>query len=200
MIVVLDDWSIMKENTVEHILEKGTDLIFKNGFHSMGLQKILTEANIPKGSFYYYFKSKEDFGLQVIDFYSGNTIAFMKTFLENEARHPRDRVFDLLSSVRTLYQEQNFKQGCLLGNFSLELAGKKEEFAKTINKNFNEWQDLFAHAIAEGQENGSINTDRSASEYASFLLNSWEGALVRMKATRDMEPMNLFIDFMQSIL
>ena len=63
----------MKTETIDGILEIGADLILKNGYNNVGLNKILETANIPKGSFYYYFKSKEDFGIQVIKYYSENS-------------------------------------------------------------------------------------------------------------------------------
>ena len=64
----------MKTETIDTILEIGTDLILKNGYNNVGLNKILQAANIPKGSFYYYFNSKEDFGVQVIEYYSKNSL------------------------------------------------------------------------------------------------------------------------------
>ncbi len=190
----------MKEETKKNILEKGMGLIFKSGYHSVGLQKILDQAGIPKGSFYYYFKSKEDFGLQVLDFYAAESLLFMKSFLEDKDLDPRQRIFKLLETVKDLYTEQGYLQGCLLGNSSLELAAQKVVFAEKISQKFTEWQALFVRTIQQGQDLGSIPGQRSAEDLAAFLLNSWEGALVRMKSTRNNEPMDLFISFMQEII
>ncbi|MEO0874797.1 MAG: TetR family transcriptional regulator C-terminal domain-containing protein [Bacteroidota bacterium] len=190
----------MKQETVDRILTVGTELLIKNGYNSVGLNRILESANIPKGSFYYFFKSKEDFGLKVLDFYARQNLDFLKTFLENKEQEPRDRIFDLLNSIQAIYEEQDYLQGCLLGNSSLELAAQKESFANQIAHGLGQWQNLFAKTIAEGQEAGSINIEFSADQYAEFLINSWEGALVRMKTTRSNAPMELFILFLEKLL
>lgn len=190
----------MSKETTKHILEKGTELIFKQGYHNSGLQKILELAGIPKGSFYYHFKSKEDFGLQVIDFYSNNSIEFLKTFLENEALNPKERILDLLGTMKDIYKQQDFAQGCLLGNCSLELASTNDSFANAISKHFDTWQELFAKTINEGQRTGAIKNERSADEYAEFLINSWEGTLVRMKAVKNNQPLDLLIRFINQLL
>ncbi|MCE7991496.1 MAG: TetR family transcriptional regulator [Roseivirga sp.] len=188
----------MSKETEQHILEKGTDLVYKNGYHGVGLQKILDEAGVPKGSFYYYFKSKEEFGLKLIDFYSKNALGFTRSFLENKERSPKDRIFDLFEAVKVTYTSQDYLLGCLLGNCSLEL-GDMPAFASKISGNFKTWQKLFETTIKEGQESGNIKMTYSPEDYAAFLLNSWEGALVRMKSERNNEPMDLFISFMKNL-
>ncbi len=190
----------MKEEVVTDILEKGTDLIFKNGYHSVGLKKLLDTAGIPKGSFYYYFTNKEDFGLKAIEFYSKNTVEFMKSFLDQAEVDPKDRIFNLLEAVKAIYQDQGFTQGCLLGNCSLELAAQKESFSDMVSGKFDQWEKLFANTIREGQDIGSINKNTSAEDLAAFLINTWEGALVRMKAIKSNQPMNLFIEMMKKLL
>ena len=50
----------------DDLIRVGRDLIVRQGFNATGLSDILTTAGVPKGSFYYYFESKEDFGLAII--------------------------------------------------------------------------------------------------------------------------------------
>lgn len=190
----------MKKEAINNILEVGTELVFKNGYNSIGLNKILSAAGIPKGSFYYYFKSKEDFGLKVIDFYANQTTDFIRSFLENQELDPKKRIFDLFHTVKAIYQEQDYLQGCLLGNSSLELAAQKDSFAQKIATKFDRWTSLFSKAIEEGQEKGSIKMEFTPDEYANFLINSWEGALVRMKSSKSNGPMDLLILFMEKLL
>src|SRR3954466_4623955 len=53
----------------EKILSAGQRLIAARGFSSVGLTEILSEATVPKGSFYHYFDSKESFGEALLDRY-----------------------------------------------------------------------------------------------------------------------------------
>jgi TetR/AcrR family transcriptional repressor of nem operon len=60
----------MKADAKTRLLRTGARIVHQKGFNDAGLQEILEEAQVPKGSFYFYFKSKEDFGLQLIDYYA----------------------------------------------------------------------------------------------------------------------------------
>ena len=39
----------------------GTELLTERGFQITGIEEILSRVGVPKGSFYHYFKSKQDF-------------------------------------------------------------------------------------------------------------------------------------------
>ena len=62
----------MQPNTRDRIIETGAEIIHRKGFNHTGIQEILTAAGVPKGSFYNYFKSKDEFGLEVIDYFSAH--------------------------------------------------------------------------------------------------------------------------------
>lgn len=60
------------DNTRQHILDSGKGLIAGKGFSSVGLNEILKTAGVPKGSFYHYFESKEQFGQALLqDHFAG---------------------------------------------------------------------------------------------------------------------------------
>ena len=59
----------MSAATRQHILDIGGRIIHHKGYAATGLQEILSAAGVPKGSFYFYFKSKEEFGLALVDHY-----------------------------------------------------------------------------------------------------------------------------------
>ena len=71
-----------KQDTKENLLRVGVDIIHRKGYHHTAIQEILQIAGVPKGSFYFYFKSKEDFGLQVIDYFNEIYAAQAKEILE----------------------------------------------------------------------------------------------------------------------
>ncbi len=190
----------MKEDTKNAILEIGTDLIIGKGYNNVGLQEILKKAKVPKGSFYYYFKSKEDFGLQVIAFYSDKSLSVLKGYLYNKEESPKNRIVHFFGDMKRNYGKINWEQGCLLGNCSLELSDLKKSFSKKLSSELNKWQVVFEECILEGQQSGEINSDFSGKELAAYLLNGWEGALLRMKAEKSSEPIDIFIKFIDKIL
>lgn len=190
----------MKEDAITHILKTGTELISKKGFHHVGLQEILAAAAIPKGSFYYYFKSKEDFGIKVIEYYSKTSLEFLHTYLKDTGKNPKERILRLFHDLKEVYQSKEYREGCLLGNCSLELSDVKPTYAIAIAGELDKWQDSFEECIREGQEGGSIRNQKEAKKLAAFILNSWEGALLRMKADKSAYHYELFVDFVEELL
>ena len=190
----------MKKVTISKILEIGTQLIGAKGFNNVGLNEILSTADIPKGSFYYYFKSKEDFGLQVIRYYSQESIVLLKSYLEDTRYSPKERFMRFFKDMRMAYQQKAYTEGCLLGNCSLELGDIKGSYAQTINKELEEWQLIFEKCIQEGQKDQSIKNEMPAKKLAAFLLNNWEGALLRMKSAKSGEALDIFIEMTEEIL
>ena len=56
-------------DTRQHLLDTGRDILAARGFSSVGLSAILQAAGVPKGSFYHYFQSKEQFGQALLEDY-----------------------------------------------------------------------------------------------------------------------------------
>lgn len=187
----------MKKETVDYLLEIGTDLIIKNGYNNVGLKQILETAKIPKGSFYYYFKSKEDFGVQVIKYYSKNSLAVINSYLTNLDQDPKDRIISFFEDMKEVYTTKEYKEGCLLGNCSLELSGISDSFSDSISNELDKWQLSIEKCIQEGQDNGSINKNESAAVMSDFILTTWEGALLRMKSSKNTNSIEVFINFLR---
>ncbi|NQZ42978.1 MAG: TetR family transcriptional regulator C-terminal domain-containing protein [Flavobacteriaceae bacterium] len=189
-----------KENTLQRILETGSQLITQKGFNNVGLNEILETVNVPKGSFYYYFKSKEAFGLEVIRYYGDQSFALMQSFLEDKDKPAKQRFMDFFNEIRSMYIAKDYTEGCLLGNCSLELGDIKSSYATAVAVELDRWEVLFADCIREGQEDGSIGTASDAKELAAFMLNNWEGAILRMKSQKSAEALSVFIAFTEQLL
>lgn len=186
--------------TKDRILNVGIDLFSKKGYHNVGLKEILDKAEVPKGSFYYYFDSKEDFGVQVISKHSNIGLIDYKSYLEDISLTPKDRILKLHKNKIEYFEQKECKEGCLMGNSSTELSDVNESFRNIIAQEFNLWQNALERCIIEGQEEGSINKVMDSKMLASFILNSWEGALLRMKCEKTTEPLQSFISGLKIIL
>ena len=188
----------MKTEVRDKILNVGVDIIAKKGYNGIGIQEILNEVNIPKGSFYHYFKSKEDFGIQVIKKHSEDSLVYINSFLEDTSLSPLQRIYSLFEDVQKIYLKKDFKEGCLLGNCSTELGGQKTSFSTTLENEFLKMENEFSKCLEEAQTLGELKTDYSTEELASFIVNGWEGALLRMKASRNLKPMKTFVEFLKT--
>jgi TetR/AcrR family transcriptional repressor of nem operon len=190
----------MKTETIEGILEIGADLILKNGYNNVGLNRILETANIPKGSFYYYFKSKEDFGIQVIKFYSENSLMFLKNYLTDGTKDPKVRIISFFEDMQNVYVTKDFKGGCLLGNCSLELSDMSEAFSNSVADELGKWRDCFEICIQEGQDTNVIKKEECARQMSDFILTAWQGSLLRMKSSKNTESITTFLMYLNKYI
>jgi TetR/AcrR family transcriptional repressor of nem operon len=175
------------------IIQTGADLISTKGFGATGINGILTVAGVPKGSFYHYFSSKNDFGLAIIDTFAEEYDNKLDQILNDKGRSCVDRLrayFDIGVESMT---NCDCTRGCLIGNLGQELAGQNETFRVQLDKVFCAWEKRFERCIAEAQTAGDISASIDPSDAASVLLSGWEGAILRSKVVKSTEPMARFI-------
>ncbi|WP_231714699.1 TetR family transcriptional regulator C-terminal domain-containing protein [Enhydrobacter aerosaccus] len=100
------------------------------------------------------------------------------------------RYFDSLNRIG---EASEYSRGCLLGNFAAELSAQSAAVREGVQGAFDEWTTLVAGVIAEAQRDGSVARDVPAKVLASFLINAWEGAVMRAKAEKGAAPLNEFM-------
>tara|TARA_B100000497_G_C7658460_1_gene396468 strand:- start:934 stop:1467 length:534 start_codon:yes stop_codon:yes gene_type:complete len=164
--------------------------MFTNGYYATGIKEITESIKIPKGSFYNHFSNKEEFGLEVVKMYCDNGLEMYKSIFLDKKYMPLERVENFFSSLISEYSnELDFKLGCLMGNFSAELSDTNEKFRILLAKEFGKLENVISICLQEAQDNGSLNKKDSADQIAAFVLNSWHGAMIRMKSTGNSRPL-----------
>ncbi len=179
----------MKESTRERILETGAKIIHRKGFNNTGIQEILSAAEVPKGSFYFYFKSKEDFGLQVIDHFSGRFALLAKEILEDASVRPLERIHRILEWFMDFFKSNDYSCGCPVGNLAQEMGDLSPTFREKLRVAIDEMADSYSKVLAEAKRAGDIASFLDVRETAYFIVASWHGALIRMKLVRSLEPL-----------
>jgi len=173
--------------------------MFLQGYGSTGIKDITDSIGIPKGSFYNHFSSKEEFGLEVVKTYCDNGVKlYEKRFLHSDLP-PLERFDDFFTVLIQNYQNSmQCKLGCVMSNFAAEMADVNENFRLLLDDEFDRHQSIMEQCLAEAQERGELSEDEDVEAMASFILNGWHGALVRMKATASVEPLETFKRFVLS--
>ncbi len=87
--------------------------------------------------------------------------------------------------------EQN-RCGCLAGNLGAEIGGSSELCRSAIADAFNGTQERFRAVLEKAQAQGKVRNDLNAGDLAAFMLDAWEGALIRMKVDASVKPLRLF--------
>ena len=118
----------MKQDTKQRILETGAEIIHLKGFNHTGIQEILNAAGVPKGSFYNYFKNKEDFGLQVIDYFIEYFNGLAMNILEDSSVPPFERINRMLNGFIEFFRTKEYTYGCPIGNLAQEMGDLSPAF------------------------------------------------------------------------
>lgn len=186
----------MSKETKATLLETGKRVFLERGYNNSGIEAILQAAGVPKGSFYYYFESKEDFGLQVLDRFAECYKAEAARFFDDRSIGPLERLRRLFEAKCERLESQHCRCGCLVGNLSQEMADQSEAFRAKLEEIFNWWCGRYAECLAEAQQAGEIPAHLDVHELAEFWLNSWQGAVLRAKTTRSIAPLRTFLNMM----
>ncbi len=177
--------------TKQKILEKGAWLVRRKGFNYTGIQEILKEAGVPKGSFYFYFDSKEQFGLELVDVYMEFFRGKMEETMTDKNISGIERIRNFLKFFNELFVGEDYTGGCPLGNLAQEMGDLNENFRKKVSSALNRMQGYIADCLRDAIEAGEIKKQIDVDETASFILNCWEGAVTRMKVEKSIEPIKL---------
>jgi TetR/AcrR family transcriptional repressor of nem operon len=164
------------------------------------VQEILNEADVPKGSFYHYFRSKEDFAREVLALYVRKQSERTAKILRNGKGAPLTRLRRYFQKLIAMFGPGAPVSGCLLGNLSLEIADHSDSIQSLLHSSFSKWQTAVAGVLREAMERGDLAKATKPDDLAAFLLNSYEGALLRSKADRSNKPLELFMSFAFNVL
>ena len=180
------------EKTKQTLLEVGLSLFQEKGFNGTGIQEIATSADIPKGSFYNYFSSKEEFCVAVIRYYTDTSMENWTKLLD-EATQQEDS-YKALSTVFLAITEKyrcaEVKRGCLLGNLAAEISEASEDCRKALQQSVSEYKDILVQRLLIGQQLGKVRNDLSAQCLADLVWDCWQGSLLRMKIEKSVEPVS----------
>ncbi len=184
----------MPDTTRERLLETGLTLLLQHGYNNLGIQTLLRAADTPKGSFYHYFRSKEDFALQVVDRYMVDVHRGLEASVGDPNLPPLQRARRFFELTREKYGADGYL-GCMLGSLGQELSGVNEVFAQRIEWCFSEVTRQLAEALEDARRQGDLPSDCDADELANVLLDCWEGAALRSRLRKDPAPLDRMLDF-----
>ncbi len=178
------------------LLDAGQRIFLERGYHHSGIESILRAAGVPKGSFYHYFGSKEDFGLQVLNRFAERHNAVLDLYLNDAEHPPLDRLRRLAEFLCERLDQLECRNGCMVGNLSSEMAEQSESFRSRLDEIFHGWVVRIESCLTEAQAAGDLPAGMDVGQIAQFWLNSWEGAVLRAKTIRNTTPLKTFLNLM----
>jgi TetR/AcrR family transcriptional regulator, transcriptional repressor for nem operon len=183
--------SMPKLNVREELLTAGLATLHSRGFNATSVQDITEAAGVPKGSFYNHFASKEDLGAAVVQKYAAGGEA-RRNILRDRAIPPLVRLRRYFESLIGAARYPD-APGCLLGNFGAELSNQSPAIRERVSAAFVNWTDALAEVIDEAQRAGAMSQDGEPEILAAFVIDAWEGAVLRSKVERNRAPLDAFL-------
>ena len=182
-------------STRDHLIEVGLELMRRHGYGATGLHEILAAAEVPKGSFYHHFGSKEKFTAAVLERYVALAEEHSQQILGDRRQSPLKRLRRYFEDLIRVAGQSAPIPGCLMGSLSLEIAGVSSLLQGRLSSSFARWQMAVAVVLKEAVEKGDLPKSTRHEALAGFILNSWEGALLRSQADKSDAPLKDFLHY-----
>ena len=185
----------------DFLLEKGMEILWSKGYNGTSVSDIVKAAEVPKGSFYFYFESKEDFVVRAIDKYFEMMFTPAKEVLQNKEVSPLQRLLDFHEyRIGVLKDEMECKMGCMACNLGSEMAEHNEQIRNAILVKEQYILKLITEVIQEAKDLGEINNPMKAEDIAAFIEDAGKGAMVSMKEMKSSYPIDNVLYVIKNIL
>jgi TetR/AcrR family transcriptional repressor of nem operon len=175
----------------EQIVVAALETLHRKGFNATSVQDITDAADAPKGSFYNHFGSKEDLAVEALDRYWQRILGSLK-LLSDEKVPPLPRLRAYFSRLSRIASDSDYSSGCFVGNMSVEMSNQSRMVRERLALILAAWTRAITSCVREAQADGSVRRDADAKIIAEFLLNSWEGAVLRSKVDKDAVALDTF--------
>src|SRR5450830_88178 len=181
----------LHQDTRERILATGESLIAGRGFSALGLSEILGAAEVPKGSFYHYFQSKEGFGVAMLERYFADYQSRLTALFGDNRLSAQQRLLTYFQNWQTTTESSECHKLCLAVKLAAEVADLSEPMRVALAVGMNGITAQIANVVRTAQSEGSISDKLNADEVAESLYSMWFGASLLTKVNRQMRPLQL---------
>jgi TetR/AcrR family transcriptional regulator, transcriptional repressor for nem operon len=175
------------ELTRSRILSEGRALVLANGFGGVGLTELLTASGVPKGSFYYYFASKEAFGSAMLTDYVEDYLAALDAIIARP--QPAAERMNTFFSAALKSDAGSMADRCLVVKLAAEIADLSEDMRQILDQGVATVCERLAQLLRQGAEDGSINRQDDPESAAALLYSQWLGAAIIAKLARRSDPL-----------
>lgn len=178
------------QETRQHILDVTRALMTNKGYTAVGLAEVVAAAGVPKGSFYYYFKSKEEFGQALLDEYFANYLRIVDGLMAAEG-YGAERLLGYLQYWSRTQGTDLPDDKCLVVKLGPEVCDLSEDMRTILERGTDAIVKRIADCVSQGQADGSIANATAAPELAEALYATWLGASLLAKLNKSTQPFDI---------
>lgn len=184
--------SVAHQSKAEYLIDKGMEILWSKGYNATSVNDIVKAAEVPKGSFYFYFKSKEDFAVKAIEEYFDRQLSIIDKILGDASKSPKTRIIEFHEyRINELKNNVNCS-GCMACNLGSEMAEHSESIRLAINNKETQYKNKVIEVMQEAQRLGEIDADMDVKGVVEFLEDAGKGAMITMKEQDNTLPIDNF--------
>ena len=189
------------ERTRERLLQAASREIYRSGFQSAGLDKILASAGVTKGALYYHFKGKQALGYAVVEEVIAPDVHGKWVRPLQSVKDPIDALIGAVQRIPV--RPEDVRGGCQMNNLAQEMSPLDAGFRKRLATIFGDWREAVASVLQEGQSHGRVRRDVEPAEAAGLLIAMVEGYGSLAKNAQDPKVMKAgirnIVDWLKSL-
>lgn len=181
--------------TSERLVDAAMELFLEYGYGATGVAQILRKAKVNSGSLYYFFRTKEDLLLAVLERYRSwlRPVVLEPAFAITD--DPIDRVLAVLSGYRQMLTVGDCRTGCPIAAIALEMSEKSEAVRKLVAENFEGWRLGIRECLNAAADR--LPADVDCDKLAAFVLTVMEGAVIQSRTYHSVEPLDASVELLR---
>ncbi len=183
----------------QHIIDVARSLMTQKGYTAVGLTELLAAAGVPKGSFYHYFRSKDEFGQALLSEYFQEYLTRVDQQLAGSG-NGAERLLNYLLYWAETQAFDHTDQKCLVVKLGAEVCDLSETMRVVLEKGTALIVERITRCVEQGKEDGSIESSLDASMLAEALYQMWLGASLLVKVNRTREPFDAALAMSRRLL
>lgn len=190
------------EATRQHILNTSYKLVLHKGFVGVGLQEILKTCDVPKGSFYHYFSSKEAFGCELLQHYLADYKVKIDELMQVEQGSAYARLVALWQAWidDPSHHDGGWAENCLIVKLAAEVSDLSEDMRQILNFGVTKLTERISSLLSEGQQDGSIPSHIEPEKMAQTMYQLWLGAALLARLAQNKQSLYLALETTQQLL
>lgn len=189
-----------KADTRKRLMNAGIQVFMKEGYEGAGITTILSAAEMPKGSFYNLFPSKEDFACATLDAYVGSFDTLRADTLMNSTLPPRLRLTNWLIGHRQYMDREPEAAGCLAGIIGQTGAAHNEKIRQKLLAFFSGWERDLVELFSDAQNAQTLSPLLSPESAAKLVIHTYEGVMIRIRVERNTRSYDFLTGALSDIL
>lgn len=170
------------------LLDASMQLMIRQGFTATTVDEICAEARLTKGSFFHYFKSKEEIGEATLDHYWEAQRAAFQNAEFTRLTDPLERLHGFLDFMTQMVKRGPLSQGCLMGNLTQELAHTHPAIREKCEARFNHFVGNIAATLRAAKAKYRPKAEFDPDSVGTLFVSLMQGSILLSKARKDPRP------------